>query len=95
MLVTASDAPCIIGCPADVLVGDDPEFELVGSLTFRQRLDSRGRIIIPQKLREYAGITNVVVFVSIDDGYFELWGQVNWEIEEIYASKMSLYLDDQ
>ncbi|MEO0079726.1 MAG: division/cell wall cluster transcriptional repressor MraZ [candidate division WOR-3 bacterium] len=35
-------------------------------------LDSQGRILLPQRLRERAGITNEVVFAGVGD-FFEIW----------------------
>jgi len=49
---------------------------------FERPLDSRGRITIPAKLREYAEIETVVVIATGDD-YFELWGEKHWELEKI------------
>ena len=94
-LVTVLDEPCIAGYPSDEVTVAELGWEQPVSSIFRQRMDSRGRITIPKRLREYAGISNVVVFVSSDDVYFELWGQVNWEIEGVIASSMRPYEDNQ
>ena len=44
-------------------------------------LDSRGRITIPQKLREMAGIQDTVVILLDGEDYLELWGEKNWQSE--------------
>ena len=45
-------------------------------------LDSAGRILIPQVLRELAGLENEAVLVGQGD-YFEVWSPVNWNEEKI------------
>jgi MraZ protein len=44
-------------------------------------LDSAGRILIPQVLRELAGLENEAVLVGQGD-YFEVWSPVNWNEEK-------------
>ena len=40
-------------------------------------VDRQGRILVPQNLREYAGISEQVVITGIDT-YFELWSSERW-----------------
>ena len=44
-------------------------------------LDSAGRILIPQVLRELAGLENEAILVGQGD-YFEVWSPVNWNDEK-------------
>ncbi|TZE81943.1 division/cell wall cluster transcriptional repressor MraZ [Calorimonas adulescens] len=41
-------------------------------------MDNQGRVVIPQNLREYAGITNEVVIIGISTRV-EIWSQDKWE----------------
>ena len=45
-------------------------------------LDKQGRILIPQKLREYAGLTKDVVFVGVLSK-IEVWSRERWEASDI------------
>lgn len=40
-------------------------------------VDRQGRILIPQNLREYAGLAEQVVIAGLDT-YFELWSRERW-----------------
>ncbi len=40
-------------------------------------VDRQGRILIPQNLREYAGLSDQAVIAGMDT-YFELWSRDNW-----------------
>ncbi len=40
-------------------------------------VDRQGRILIPQNLREYAGLAEQVVITGMDT-YFELWSSEGW-----------------
>jgi MraZ protein len=44
-------------------------------------LDSAGRILIPQNLRELAGLEDGAVLVGLGD-YFEVWSPANWKEQE-------------
>ena len=44
-------------------------------------LDGAGRILIPQVLREHAGLENEAVLLGQGD-YFEVWSQANWKEQE-------------
>lgn len=41
-------------------------------------VDSKGRFILPSYLRDYAGITDEVVFLGLSR-YVEMWGKKHWE----------------
>ena len=47
----------------------------------RCELDSQGRIVIPQKLKKYAGIEKDVVIIGIHDRA-EIWAAEKWAAEE-------------
>ena len=42
------------------------------------QLDAQGRILLPQELREYAGIKREAVILG-QGNKFEIWSQANWE----------------
>ena len=44
-------------------------------------LDSQGRIVIPQKLKKYAGIEKDVVIIGVHDRA-EIWAAEKWAAEE-------------
>lgn len=44
-------------------------------------LDSAGRILIPQPLRDLVGLQTETILVGQGD-YFEIWSPVNWKVEE-------------
>jgi transcriptional regulator MraZ len=41
-------------------------------------LDAQGRVIIPAKFRQYAGLNGEAVVVGVHD-HFEIWSPVEWE----------------
>lgn len=45
-------------------------------------VDKQGRILIPQKLREYAGLTKDIVFVGVLSK-IEVWSKERWEESDI------------
>ena len=54
-------------------------------------LDSQGRIVIPQKLRKYAGLDKDVVIIGVNDRA-EIWSADAWkaqEEEEMTPEKMA------
>ena len=57
----------------------------------RCELDSQGRIVIPQKLRKYAGLEKDVVIIGVNDRA-EIWSADAWnaqEEEEMTPEKMA------
>lgn len=57
-------------------------------------LDSQGRIIIPQKLRKYAGLEKDAVIIGVNDRA-EIWSAETWnarEEEEMTPEKMKACL---
>ena len=57
----------------------------------RCELDSQGRIVIPQKLRKYAGLDKDVVIIGVNDRA-EIWAADTWsaqEEEEMTPEKMA------
>lgn len=51
---------------------------LLFSTADRVELDSSGRILIPQFLRELAGLDSEAVVVGVGD-YFEIWSPAQWD----------------
>ena len=45
----------------------------------RCELDSQGRTLIPQNLREYAGLTKAVTVVGCNNNHAELWDSDSWQ----------------
>ena len=58
---------------------------LLGGASFVE-LDDKGRFILPQYLREYAGIDEEVVFLGISR-YVEIWDKKRWQEYEMSLSK--------
>lgn len=61
----------------------------------RCELDSQGRIVIPQKLRRYAGLEKDVVVIGVNDRA-EIWAADTWsaqEEEEMTPEKMRACLE--
>jgi len=58
---------------------------LLGS-AFEVELDSQGRFIIPKYLRQYADITDDVVFLGVGNRV-ELWSKNRWANYEQYLDK--------
>lgn len=57
-------------------------------------LDSQGRIVIPQKLRKYAGLEKAAVIIGVNDRA-EIWSAETWnarEEEEMTPEKMKACL---
>ena len=57
-------------------------------------LDSQGRIVIPQKLRKYAGLEKDAVIIGVNDRA-EIWSDETWnarEEEEMTPEKMKACL---
>ena len=60
-------------------------------------LDSQGRIVIPQKLRKYAGLEKDAVIIGVNDRA-EIWSAETWnarEEEEMTPEKMKACLAAQ
>jgi len=69
---------------ANLLTTTDPEARAVRRVLFggatEVSLDSAGRILLPEFLREYAGLDNETVLVGAGE-YFEIWGAAVWSGE--------------
>jgi MraZ protein len=48
---------------------------------FDATIDKQGRIALPAKLREYAGIESDIVVAGVNN-YLELWSKESWESEK-------------
>ncbi len=49
-------------------------------------LDSKGRCVLPEYLRSYAGITGDIIYAGMQR-FVEIWDKGNWEIEQERLSK--------
>ena len=49
--------------------------------TYQDTLDRQGRVVLPQRLRQYAGIEDQVIVVGIGYG-LELWSPTLWQEQE-------------
>lgn len=49
-------------------------------------LDSKGRCVLPQYLREHAQIQDEIVFAGVGR-YVEIWNKKNWNEEQTYLSE--------
>ncbi len=81
--------------PLTISPARDTERFLFGS-AFEVEFDPQGRIVIPQELREFAGLNDEAVFLGVGNRV-EIWSRKNWteydqglkkNIEDI-ASKLS------
>jgi MraZ protein len=63
----------------------DPEARLLRRLLFstadRVEVDRVGRILLPQFLRQAAGLENTVIVVGLGD-HFELWSPEAWQAQD-------------
>lgn len=62
--------------------------------SYEQSLDSQGRLLIPEKLRERTGIEREVVVVGVGD-YIEVWARDTWEAASGTAQDAYLELADE
>lgn len=59
----------------------DTERFLFGS-AYETEFDDQGRIVVPQELRDFAGLNGEAVFLGVGNRV-EIWGRENWEGYEI------------
>ncbi|MFH0914076.1 MAG: division/cell wall cluster transcriptional repressor MraZ [Chloroflexota bacterium] len=55
---------------------------------FHTPMDSQGRIMLPAPLKEYAGLTDVVVVAGANT-YLELWSRERWEEEKALSQEQA------
>ena len=67
------------GIMATLSSRDTDRFLLAGS--FETELDKQGRFVVPTGLRDYAHLTQEVVFAALGDK-IEIWNKQNWEERE-------------
>lgn len=58
---------------------------LLGNATHIE-LDQKGRFVLPEYLREYAGLTEDIIYAGIGR-FVELWDKGKWEEQQTYLSK--------
>ncbi len=49
-------------------------------------LDSKGRFVLPEYLRNYASITNDLIYVGIER-FFEIWDKTKWDDQQTELSE--------
>ncbi len=54
--------------------------------SFECPCDKQDRVLIPQNLREYAGLDREIVLVGVLD-HFEVWSRENWDQENMHLEK--------
>lgn len=89
MVVSTKDWQTVIGQVTNNKLTLEParatDRFLLGS-AFEVELDSQGRFIIPKYLRQYAKISQLVVFIGVGNRV-EIWSQAKWEVYEKYLDK--------
>ncbi len=55
--------------------------------------DAQGRILIPQVLREYAGITKNVVIIGMTD-HIEIWDEARWLALDLTSESIENIMDE-
>ncbi len=58
---------------------------------FNVEIDGQGRIVIPNQLRQYAGINEEVVVAGANN-YVELWGKEQWESEKVSSQEEAWHI---
>ena len=54
---------------------------LILSNAYQVEVDKVGRILVPQNLREFLGITNGELIVAGQGDYFEVWTPADWQLQ--------------
>lgn len=54
---------------------------LILSNAYPVEVDKVGRILVPQNLREFLGITNGELIVAGQGDYFEVWTPAEWQVQ--------------
>ncbi len=60
---------------------------LTFSGAFNGSVDRQGRMVLPQALRQHAGITDEVVIIG-QDTYFEIWSPQKWGQEDALGPQL-------
>ena len=58
---------------------------------YSQDADAQGRIALPQRLREHAGITDDIV-VAGANVYFEIWNRDQWQAEKVASQEQAFQI---
>ena len=89
MIVSVKDWQTVIGQVTNNKLTLEParatDRFLLGS-AFEVELDAQGRFIIPKYLRQYAKISQSVVFIGVGNRV-EVWSQAKWTDYEKYLDK--------
>jgi MraZ protein len=54
---------------------------LILSNAYPVEVDKVGRILVPQNLREFLGVTSGELTVAGQGGYFEVWTPADWKVQ--------------
>lgn len=60
---------------------------LTFSGAFNGAVDRQGRMVLPQALRQHAGITEEVIMIG-QENYFEIWSPLKWREEEALGPRL-------
>lgn len=55
--------------------------------------DAQGRILIPQVLRDYAGLTKNVVIIGMTD-HIEIWDEASWNALDLTSESIENIMDE-
>jgi transcriptional regulator MraZ len=94
VVVTRGLDPCLVAYPRDEWAQSQSRISELDTLSGEARqlqrvvyanategeLDRQGRIVIPTKLREYAGLDRDVVVAGVND-HLEIWDRAAWQRE--------------
>jgi MraZ protein len=57
-------------------------------------LDSKGRFVVPEYLREFAGLDSDIIFAGLQR-FVEIWGKEKWEEQQKELAKNASYIADR
>ncbi|OGC69539.1 division/cell wall cluster transcriptional repressor MraZ [candidate division WWE3 bacterium RIFOXYC1_FULL_39_7] len=63
----------------------DTDRFIMGS-AYEFSVDAQGRVVLPETLLKYAGLTSEVLFIGLSDRV-EIWDKVEWEKREQYIAE--------
>ena len=66
---------------------------IITSTAQNTQFDGQGRILVPQKLRAYAGLNKNLVIVGMID-HLEIWSEDEWEAQNLTADYIMDVMDE-
>lgn len=76
----------------NISVRDTYRFIIAGA--YEIDLDSQGRLVLPQALKDYGGLEEEVVFLGMKD-WIEIWGKNQWDAKLIEITKSAVDIADR